>query len=110
MWEYMELPPDGGDAERKELLVRQCAAEKMREYDGTVFLCCSPRDKERMNAFAQAAQDAGREVKDEQLMETEAGTLAESAGKNAFFVSWSMQESLARYLAACPAGARHLLL
>lgn len=37
MWMYLELPMGSDDP--GESLVEQCVAAKMREYDGTVFLC-----------------------------------------------------------------------
>ena len=42
MWEYMELPINVNNLRLGEQLVEQCATTKMREYSGTVFLCCSP--------------------------------------------------------------------
>lgn len=112
MWEYMELPLNCGDFELGESAIKQCAAEKMREYDGTVFLCCSPRDKERMDTFTLAAHIAERQVKGAQgsLTEIKPMALAKSAGKKALFVSHPMQEFLGQYLSARPAGERHLLL
>lgn len=59
-----------------------------------------------------AAQVAERQVKGVHgsLAEIEPRTLAKSVGKKALFVSHSMQEYLGQYLAARPAGERHLLL
>lgn len=85
MWEYLKLPP-GGDPQSGELLVEQCVTAKMAEYGGTVFLCCAPGDRERMESFTRSAQ---------------------AAGKEAVFVHHKRQESLGDY--PCPAGERHAL-
>lgn len=68
--------------------MEQCVAAKMREYDGTVFLCCAPGDQERVETFTRSAQ---------------------AAGKEAVFVHHKQRESLDDDPAACSAGKRHTL-
>lgn len=86
MWAYLE-PPEGSDGRQSgEALVEQCVTAKMREYDGTVFLCCAPGDRERIETFIRSAR---------------------AAGKRAVFVHHKQQKSPGDYLAACPAGERH---
>lgn len=86
MWEYLE-PPAGGDGQQLgEALVEQLVTAKMRKYDGTVFLCCAPGDKERIDTFTRSARAAGKEI---------------------VFVHHKQRESLGDYLATCPAGERH---
>lgn len=87
MWEYLELP--AGSDGPGELLVEQCVTAKMREYDGTVFLCCAPGDQERIETFTRSAQ---------------------AAGKEAIFVQHTQQEYLNDYLSACSTGERHLVI
>lgn len=89
MWVYLEPPADGDVQQLGEALVEQLATAKMREYDGTVFLCCSPADKERIDTFTRSAK---------------------AAGKEAIFVQHTQQEYLNDYLSACSAGARHLVI
>lgn len=112
MWEYIELPANGGTLCPGEQLVEQCVTAQMREYDGTIFLCCSPSDKERIGTFTRSAQAAGRQVNDIRICcsELEPQALAKSMGKKAIFVHHSKQEYLNEYLAARPAGERHLVL
>lgn len=86
MWEYLKPPSDGGALQLGETLVEQCVTAKMQEYDGTVFLCCAPGDRERMDTLTRSAQAAGKEI---------------------VFVHYKQRESLGDYLAACPAGERH---
>ena len=95
-----------------EQLVEQCAAAKMKEYDGTIFFCCSFADKERIDTFMRLAQSAGRLVKDIRLCCSETGPLplANNKEKKAIFVHYSNQDFLNDYLIACPAGERHLVL
>lgn len=88
MWEYLELPAGGADPRLGEALVEQLVTAKMGEYDGTVFLCCAPGDKERIDTFTRSARAAGKKI---------------------VFVHHKQQESLGDYLAACPAGERHAL-
>lgn len=52
MWEYMELPINVNNLRLGEQLVEQCATTKMREYSGTVFLCCSPASSLCLTFFA----------------------------------------------------------
>lgn len=47
MWEYVHLPRETDDPSERERLIEQFAAEKIREYDETVFLCISRSDRER---------------------------------------------------------------
>ena len=112
MWEYLELPMNGGGLCPGEAFVGQCVTTRMQEYGGTIFFCCSPRDKERIDSFTQAAQRTGRQVSDSQVCfrETDPSSMAKAAGKKALFVHHSMQEYLGQYLSACPTDERHLLL
>lgn len=112
MWEYMEWPINEGDLQLGEQLVERCVTIKMREYDGTVFLCCFPADKERIDTFTRSAQATGRLVKDIRTdqMEPTPRALAEATGKKAIFVHHTQQEYLNDYLAACSAGERHLVI
>lgn len=86
MWAYLEFP--AGSDGPGESLVEQCVTAKMREYSGTVFLCCAPGDQERIETFTRSAQ---------------------AAGKRAVFVHHKQRESLDDDLAACSAGERHTL-
>ena len=88
MWKYLEPPADGDGQQLGEALVEQLVTAKMREYDGTVFLCCAPGDQERIETFTRSAQ---------------------AAGKRAVFVHHKQREALDDDLAACPAGERHVL-
>jgi len=112
MWEYMKLPLNSGDLGLGELFIEQCTFKKIQEYDGTIFLCCSPRDKERIDTFKRAALIAERQVKDVRACceEIEASVLAKTPEKKAIFVFRPMQEYLGKYLAACSATERHLLI
>ena len=47
MWDYVQLPQAADDPSQREKLIEQYAADKMREYDGTIFLCISRSDRER---------------------------------------------------------------
>lgn len=89
MWEYLELPAGSDGQQVGEALVEQCVTAKMREYAGTVFLCCAPGDQERIETFTRSAQAAGKEV---------------------IFVQHTQQEYLNDYLSACSAGERHLVI
>jgi len=112
MWDYMELPLNSGDLGLGEFFVEQCTSKKMQEYSGTIFLCCSPRDKERIDTFKRAALSAERLVKDDRACcaETEPCVLAKAPEKEAVFVFPTMQEYLDEYLTACPSSVRHLLI
>lgn len=112
MWEYAELSPDRRDPFPKEEFIEKYMAERMQAYDGTIFFCCSPRDRERIDAFTQAAQRTGRQVSDSRvcLRETGPHNMAKATEKKALFVHHSMQEYLCEYLSASPAGERHLLI
>ena len=111
MWEYIEPPPDCGKLFSKEEFIENYAAEKITKYNGTIFFCCSSRDRERISTFTRAAQGAGCQVCDSRTCFRETGprSLAFTSGRKAIFVHHSMQEHLDEYLAACPAGERHLL-
>jgi len=86
-------------------------AETMDSVSGTVFLYCSPKDEKSMTAFTRVAELTGRRVFSREECQTlDPAVLAVSCGKKAIFVSSSMMDFLDRYLIACPAGQRHLLL
>lgn len=112
MWDYVQLPREADDPGEREKFIQQFAEEKMREYDGTVFLCISRSDRERRLTFRQAAQALGCTAKDGRAVctATSAEALAKRPGRNILFVERSMQRYLGEYLDACPSGARHLLL
>jgi len=112
MWDYVHLPQEANDPGGREKLIEQFAVEKMREYNGTVFLCVARSDRERAYTFRQAAQALGCPVRDARTAcaGLSAETLARSPGRNILFVDCAMQQYLGQYLDACPAGARHLLL
>ena len=69
-------------------------------------------DMERISTFTRAAQAAGRQVRDVRRCSADVAhqTLAKVKGKQAIFVRHSQQKYLSEYLAACPAGERHLVL
>ena len=112
MWDYVHLPQEANDPNQREKLIEQFAIEKMREYDGTVFLCISRSDRERRLTFRQAAQALGSSARDgrAECAAQSAESLAKSPRRNVLFVECSMQQYLGKYLDACPAGLRHLLL
>lgn len=111
MWDYVRLPR-GKDSSQEEKRIEALAAEKMREYNGTVFLCVSRSDQARRRAFQQAARSLGYTAQDGWAVCTaySAEALAKRPGKNVLFVEAAMRQYLGEYLDACPAGARHLLL
>ncbi len=85
--------------------------ETMGSISGTVFLYCSPKDEKSISAFASAAERTGRRMLGrEECQSLEPTALAGSYEKKAILVSPSMIDFLDGYLAACPAGQRHLLL
>ena len=107
MWDSVYLPQEVNDPSGREKRIERFAAEKMREYDETIFLCVSSADKERKNTFCQAAASLGYTVRDGRTVCTQipARELAKEPGQRFLFIHHSMSE----YLDACPAGARHLL-
>ena len=112
MWDYVQLPQAADDPSQREKLIEQYAADKMREYDGTIFLCISRSDRERWLTFRRAAQSVGCSAQDGRAVcaAYSAEKLAKRPGRNILFVDPSMQQYLGEYLDACPAGVRHLLL
>ncbi len=85
--------------------------ETMESTSGTVFLYCSPKDEKSISAFTGAAEHTGRRIFSREACQSlEPAALAGSREKKALFVSPSMTDFLDEYLAACPAGQRHLLL
>ncbi len=85
--------------------------ETMESTSGTVFLYCSPKDEKSISAFTSAAEHTGRRTLGQEDCEAlEPAALASSSEKKAILVSPSMIDFLDEYLAACPAGQRHLLL
>ncbi len=111
MWNSVYLPREANDPGGREKRIERFAAEKMREYDGTVFLCVSPADRERKNTFCQAAASLGYTVLDGRTVciQIPARELAKEPGRQFLFVHHSMSEYLGDYLDACPDEARHLL-
>lgn len=112
MWYDVHMPQVTNDPGEHEKLIEQFAAEKMREYDGTIFFCIARSDRERRLSFRQAAQALGHTAQDGRAVCTalSAEALAGCSGRNVLFVECSMQRYLGEYLDACPSGARHLLL
>ena len=112
MWDYVQLPQAADDPSQREKLIEQYAADKMREYDGTIFLCISRSDRERWLTFRQAAQSVGCSAQDGRAVcaAYSAKKLPKRPGRNVLFVDLSMQQYLGEYLNVCPAGVRHLLL
>ena len=112
MWEDVHLPQEANGPNEREKLIEQFAIEKMREYDGTVFLCIARSDRERRLTFRQAAQSLGLSARDGRAMCTafSAEALAKRPYRVVIFVETSMQQYLGEYLDTCPAGVRHLLL
>jgi hypothetical protein len=112
MWEYIEPLIDNTNLWQGEASVEQCVTARLQEYDGTIFFCCSLSDMERISTFTRAAQAAGRQVRDVRRCSADVApkTLAKVKGKQAIFVRHSQQKYLSEYLAACPAGERHLVL
>jgi len=84
---------------------------KMESTSGTVFLYCSSKDEKSIHSFTQTAERTGRRLFSREDCQTlEPVALASSHDKKAIFVSPSMMDFLDRYLSACPAGQRHLLI
>lgn len=112
MWDYVHLPREAENPGEREKLIVQFAVEKMRDYDGTVFLCIARSDRERRLTFCQAAQELGFSARDGRAAcaSLSAEALAKRPGRNVLFVDCTMQQYLGEYLEACPAEARHLLL
>ena len=110
MWEYVHLPLEANDPSEREKRIEQFAAEKMREYDGTIFISIARSDVERRQTFRQAAQSLGLSARDGRAMCTAYPAEALAKQRNILFVERSMQQDLGEDLDACPAGARHLLL
>lgn len=83
----------------------------MASVSGTVFLYCSPKDAETISRFTSAAEHTGRRlVRREDCQALHPETLAERSAENVIFAAPSMLDFLDRYLEACPAQQRHLLL
>lgn len=83
----------------------------MESISGTVFLYCSLKDEESISFFTNAAEHTGRRLlcrEDCQALNLVA--LASTSDKNVIFATPSMMDFLDRYLEACPAGQRHLLI
>ena len=111
MWKCVGPPKDGDTLFAVEEFIANYTLEKIGQYDGTIFFCCSPKDRKRMDTFVQAAQAAGRQVLDVTKCCTEVTSqgFAKTKRKKAFFVRYSMREYLEPYLAACPVGMHHML-
>lgn len=111
MWDYVQLPLEPDNPGQREKLIEQEAVEKMRAYNGMVFLCVSRSDQERRLTFRQAARALGYQAMDEleEHAVLSAMALARCPKRNVLFVEPSMQPYLEAYLDACPAGLRHVL-
>lgn len=112
MWDSIRLPQEAGSPREREKQIEEYAAEKIGEYDGTIFLCVSREDRERRRTFQQAARALGCTARDgrDVCAAVAARDLANRPERNVLFVYVSMQAYLGEYLDACPAGRRHLLL
>ena len=83
----------------------------MGSISGTVFLYCSFKDEKSISFFTNAAEHTGRQLlRREDCQALDPAALASTSDKNAIFVVPSMMDFLDRYLEACPAGQRHLLI
>ena len=83
----------------------------MESISGTVFLYCSRKDEESISFFTSAAEHTGRRMlRREDCQALDPAALASTSDKNAIFAAPSMMDFLDRYLEACPAGQRHLLI
>lgn len=83
----------------------------MESISGTVFLYCTLKDEKNISFFSNAAEHTGRRL----LCRAEChalnpAALASTSDKNVIFTAPSMMDFLDRYLNACPAGQRHLLI
>lgn len=82
----------------------------MESISGTVFLYCSLEDEESISFFTSAAEHTGRRLRREDCQALDPAALASTSDKNVIFAAPSMMDFLDRYLGACPAGQRHLLI
>lgn len=83
----------------------------MESISGTVFLYCSLKDEESISFFTNAAEHTGRRLlRREDCQALNPVALASTSDKNVIFAAPSMMDFLDRYLEACPAGQRHLLI
>ena len=83
----------------------------MESISGTVFLYCSLKDEESISFFTNAAEHTGRRLlRREDCQALDPAALASTSDKNVIFAAPSMMDFLDRYLEACPAGQRHLLI
>ena len=85
--------------------------EIMESTSGTVFIYYSPRDEKGISLFTDAAERTGRRVfRREDCQTIDPSALASTLDKKMIFAAPSMTDFLNRYLEACPAGQRHLLI
>ena len=83
----------------------------MESISGTVFLYCSRKDEESISFFTSAAEHTGRRMlRREDCQALDPAALASTPDKKVIFIAPSMMDFLDRYLEACPAGQRHLLI
>ena len=83
----------------------------MGSISGTVFLYCSLKDEKSISFFTSAAEHTGRKLLcREDCQALDPAALASTSDKNVIFAAPSMMDILDRYLKACPAGQRHLLI
>lgn len=83
----------------------------MGSISGTVFLYCSFKDEKSISFFTNAAEHTERRLlRREDCQALDPAALASTSDKNVIFVAPSMMDFLDRYLEACPAGQRHLLI
>ena len=83
----------------------------MGSISGTVFLYCSLKDEKSISFFTSAAEHTGRRLlRREDCQALDPAALASTSDKNVIFAAPSMMDILDRYLKACPAGQRHLLV
>ena len=83
----------------------------MESISGTVFLYCTLKDEKSISFFSSAAEHTGRRpFRREDCQALDPAALASTSDKNVIFAAPSMMDFLDRYLEACPAGQRHLLI
>ena len=83
----------------------------MGSISGTVFLYCSLKDEKSVSFITRAAEHTGRRwLRREDCQALDPAALASTSDKNVIFAAPSMMDFLDRYLEACPAGQRHLLI
>lgn len=85
--------------------------ETMKSTSGTVFLYCALKDEQSISFITNAAERTGRRLfRWEDCQTLDPAVLASTSDKKMIFAAPSMMDFLDRYLEACSAGQRHLLI